>query len=276
MAEIISPTEEAIVRALGRFHYCTSKHLLRLGVAKHPGPIQAALKTLRERSPMLVRSLDFGALPIHGRLPILYALTERGADLLLEAGTDPQHAQWVKSAHLFANDYVHRCQCVDLHISLALWLETESGVLETIKTYYGRGQHEGTTARPATAMTIKDKVIAPDLIATFTMPDGVTRLLLIEQHNGDDARRLFAQVQTYCHPGTWAAIEDAQNYPHGARLLLVFEKQRTLEKLQALAAKDDTVMACAHRLFLKTHEETTGGFYGDWEGLGDVEARELF
>lgn len=273
---IISPTEEAILRALGQFHYCHSKHLIRLGVAKHPGPVQAALKTLRERSPLLVRALDFGVLPGVGRLPILYGLTERGADTLLDLGVPEEHTQWVKTPNLFTNDYQHRCQCVDLHISIAQWLDTVDGALNTFLTYYSKGRLEGGTTRQATALTIGEHRLAPDLVATFTMPDGNTRLCVVEQHNGDDAKRLLRQVQVYASLRVLQAIEDAHNYPHGLRLLLVFEKEKTLEKFRKLAAKDSNITARANRLFLKTHEEAVAGFYSGWRGIEGEERRALF
>lgn len=267
MADVITPTEEAILRALGQFHYCTSKHLMRLGVSRHPGPVQSALKTLRERTPMLVRALDFGLLPGVGRLPILYGLTERGADLLLEAGIEENHAQWIKSDHLFANDYVHRCQCVDLHISIADWLASVDGTLDTFVTYYTRGRKEGSALQQATTVIAGPNKLSPDIVFKFTMPDGKSRLCAVEQHNGDDAKRLIRQVAIYASPGVWQAIEDAYDYSHGVRLLLIFEKEKTLEKFQKLAEKEADIVKSAHRVFLKTHERTVKEYYSGWEKI---------
>ncbi|WP_420417401.1 hypothetical protein [Pacificispira sp.] len=276
MPDVIAPTEEAILRALGRFHYLNSKHLLRLGIANRPGPIQESLKVLRERSPSLVRALDFGVLPTVGRLPILYCLTERGAGLLIETGVSEEHAQSVKSSHLFANDYAHRCMCVDLHITLALWCDTVGAELDCYRSYYSRGRSDGTTAKQATALTVSGEQFIPDAVFKFTMPDGLSRLCVFELHNGDDAKRLLRQVNAYCNPAVWRRIEDAYDYENAVRLLLIFEKPKTLQRFRQLAAKESTVAASARRIFAKTHSDIMSDFLEGWEGVATDESRPLF
>jgi hypothetical protein len=53
-------------------------------------------------------------------------------------------------------------------------------------------------------------------------------------------------------------------------LLLIFEKEKTLEKFRKFTAKDTLINDRAKRIYPKTHEEAVADFYSEWRGIEGV------
>src|SRR4051812_25173752 len=82
--ERYSQTEEAILEALATYRFLTPKQMLRLSVTKAPSHLYEVLRALELRKPLVVKKLDFGALPKYGRLDTTFVLTQAGAEVLRE------------------------------------------------------------------------------------------------------------------------------------------------------------------------------------------------
>jgi len=82
------------------------------------------------------------------------------------------------------------------------------------------------------------------------------------------------QIEVYCQALHQRVIEDSYSYPHSARVLIVFENEKCLQKTRVLFVKRDDLKAYSPNFFLKTKDEIQeGDFKLGWRKLNNNDER---
>ena len=123
-AERYSSTEGAVLEALATYRFMTAKQLVKAGVSISLPHVRTVLRKLQKKRPALVAGLDFGALPIEGKLARMHWLTPYGADVLEEMHGGSVTFDVPKKVRLFRHDYAHRRATVDTLISFRQWAKS--------------------------------------------------------------------------------------------------------------------------------------------------------
>ncbi|MEM6914634.1 MAG: hypothetical protein AAF511_11735 [Pseudomonadota bacterium] len=263
----LPPTGFNVLRALDTYRFLTVSQMLRLGVANDPGNLRKVLGRMvsaRRDANGIPRQkeigvLDFGVLPRIGRLSRLYFLAPEGAALLAEADRDRPDPKPVLHAVRFRNDYFHRVNTIDFHITLSQFAEANGHEITLTRQYFNRLPKTGNTPpRPSTSIDLKPGYIDPDSIYMLRDPDGTERLLLVEIANGHQVDRVVKKLPLYGKALAQDKINHAFDYGSRApRVLWLFDQPRTLELVQQRAADDDWAQASMLYFFMRPLAETT-------------------
>lgn len=279
MQDVVRATnaQMALMSALSRFRYLTTRHMVRLGISPSLRHVQRALRDLTQRRRPLVGFLDFGAVPTLGKLHRVYYLTERGGDVLLDAGYDPQTVSWPQKVRLFPHDYAHRLNCIDFHISVALWATTNQSEFGQWDSYYDHGSigSDG-RAHPRSRVAWEQGSLVPDSIFMLTAEDGEQRLFAFEMHNGTDTARLTPKMRNYAQACRERVIETPYGYPASVRVLLIFEDENTLQKAGDRLLRDNVMEERSAQFFGHTLDGVSRDFRQGWRQLGTGQTSALF
>ncbi len=280
MAQDISALADSqvfILKALATYRFLTVKQFLKLDYKISRNQLYSKLKPMREDAKPLVKSIDFGSIPGVGRLDAIYCLSTHGAKVVRDLGVAENEINYPKRVTAFKNEYNHRIFCVDFHIALNSFAGEIGANVDLFETYYSDGKKRGKKGVPRTSFELDGSPIVPDAIFSFTTNDGIRRLCCFEQHNGEDAKRLINQLENYSPFLFSKTIEQAYDYPHSSRVLIVFESQKCLEKVQAAFAKNEALQPFAKHYFLKTNDDLENKpFKDEWHGFGEFGTRSLF
>jgi len=248
----ITPTGFKVLEALNTYRFLTIPQMLRLGVAKDRGNLSKVLNGMISAKkdgqgiprPKEIGALDFGSVPGIGRLARLYFLAPKGAVELAALDRDGPPVKAIEHAVRFRNDYFHRVNTVDFHITLALFAAQTGHEIDLVRQYFTRLPKEGKAPpRPCTSIDLKPGFIDPDSLYRMTGPDGKERLLLVEIANGHKVDRIVRKLPLYAQALETKKINQALSYEKGVRILWVFEHERTLKLVQIRAAQDAWVQA---------------------------------
>ena len=274
--ERLTPTELAALEALARYRFLIPAQMMRLGVTASDRHLYVALRALSARTRAPIGKLDFGALPGHGRLPVVYFLTRHGAELVEDLHGDGVPVAVPAHVRLFQRDYFHRLNTVDAHIAVRRWADRAGANLDLFDTYFDHGQtaeHGRPGARTRVALST-GRSLVPDAVLAFTLA-GVTRVCAVEMVNGSRTARVEDQVGAYMHALAEGAIEAAYQAGHGVRVLLIFESEAGLELARARLAGRDALTRFASHFFLKTLSQLQADFVPGWRRLNG-ERSDLF
>jgi|GEM_PF-2621338 len=267
-----------ILKALANYRFLTVSQMLALDYDISRTQIYSKIKLLREGTKPLVQTIDLGSLPGKGRLDVIYYLSQHGALVLQDLGLELENINYPKRIRALSTDYLHRISSVDFHVAASLWAKSEAIRLDKYESYYDDGK-KGPKGKSVqrTHISFGNKKFMPDAIFKFTTADDISRLCCFELHNGVEVKRLMEQLEVYCEALQVRAIEDSYNYPHSARVLLVFEQEKCLQKVQMAFQKRDDLADYRPNFFCKTVDEITdGNFKEDWHTLYDENLRPLF
>jgi hypothetical protein len=257
----ITPTGFKVLEALNTYRFLTIPQMLRLGIAKDRGNLSKVLSSMisakRDDSgiprPKEIGVLDFGSIAGIGRLARLYFLAPKGADDLTALDRDGPPARAIEHAVRFRNDYFHRVNTVDFHITLAMFANQFGHEINLVRQYFTRLPKDGKApARPSTSIDLRPGYIDPDSIYKITDQDQRSRLLLVEIANGQKVDRIVKKLIQYAQVLESKKINQAFDYDKGVRVLWIFEHQRTLELVQKRMASDEWVQAYDQHVFLRT------------------------
>lgn len=258
----LSPTGFNVLQALNTYRFLTVKQMVRVGVAKDEGNLRKVLAGMvsakRDANglprPKEIGMIDFGVLPRIGRLSRLYFLAPEGAGLLSEADRDGPEPKPVRHAVRFQNDYFHRVNTVDFHITLAQFAASMGHEITLVRQYFNRLPKEGKTPpRPSTSIDLNPGYLDPDSTYMLRDRNGTERLLLVEIANGHKVDRVVSKLPKYGQALAEDKINRAFNYGKRApRVLWLFEHERTLELVQKRAADDPWVKASLPYFFMQT------------------------
>jgi hypothetical protein len=271
-----------VLKALAKYRYLTTNHMLAMGIAKDRGHLGKVLTNLLStnkkdgvpgRRPKEIGELDFGVKVGKGRLPRMYYLTRRGADLLEHVQPDLVPVPFPPRVVQFAPDYEHRVRTVDFHITLSLWaLENEQTVVWFRRYYDWWPASKKARQHPVTRIALEHKNIVPDAIFLLRDATETERLCIFEMANGMDTGRVVEQMREYCRGLDQGRINQAFDYGKKAvRILFVFEHQRLLDLVQAKAMKDRWIQQYAPHFFLKTSDNCDPyTLQKDWHRLDET------
>lgn len=278
LIEGLTETEQSIFEALATYRYLTAEQMMRLGVTSAKRHLYVVLRKLKLRQPHVIVELDFGTLVGHGRLPRLYALTPRGAEILSEALRYDEHIDAPKRVTKFKRDYFHRMNCVDFHITLRLWAKRHGAAIDFFETYYDHATEQSARGGfyPKTRIRISSGVLVPDAMFSFTTRDGKQRLCAFEMYNGTETGRVQKQLRRYVAAHNEEAIEDTYKYEAAARLICVFDTKRGQELVKSRMAGDRGFSAFAPFVFSKTIGEVGENFVSGWQQFHREEKVPLF
>ncbi len=287
--EHLSPIGFAILKALAEYRYLTTNQILDLGLAKDRGYLGKVLSGLlsvggkgagKQRRPKEIGELDFGVKVGKGRLPRMYYLTKRGAELLEHVQPDLTPVPYPPRVVQFAPDYEHRVRTIDFHIALNAWAKTSEQEVLWFRRYYDWWPAtEKSRQHPVTRIQLEHKNIVPDALFMLNDNASIERLFAFELANGMDTGRVVDQMREYCRGLDQGRINDAFDYGKKAvRILYVFEHQRLLELVQTKAMKDRWLQNYAPHFFLKTADECSPTTMQiNWHNLdASLAPRQLF
>lgn len=272
MVDIVSlkPSEIAILDALGTFRFLTAEQMVTAGAGKTKSALYTLLKSLTDGRKAPVAKLDFGSIPGRGRLSQVYYLTARGGELLADAGRDADTIQVPKRVRLFGNDYDHRLGCVDFHVALTQWAKRHEQTIERYVTYYAHGTKSSAgDFSPGTTVSWSTGKLTADAVFQLRDRCGIPRLFCFELHRGTEVRRIVEQFHVYVEAVRREAIESTFDYPHAARILLVFEELQAIATFRKRIAPTlaDLEAGVTERFYLHALENVLGAFHTSWCNL---------
>lgn len=265
-----------VLRALNVYRFLTVKQMLKLGIARDVGHLRKVLagmisarqsKTGQVR-PKEIGMIEFGVLPRIGRLSRLYYLARDGAELLREFDPDGPEPQPILRPVRFQNDYFHRVNTIDFHITLQKFANQTGQEITINRQYFNRLPKSGKTPpRPSTSIDLQPGYLDPDSTYMLRDRDGTERLLLVEIANGQRVDRIVNKLPRYGQALAEDKINRAFKYGKRApRILWLFDRQRTLELVQERAASDEWIQATQPYFFMRTlHDCTPGNFLENWQ-----------
>lgn len=192
-----------VLEALAMFQYLTSQQLTTVLPSTSNSTVNRYLRALRIIDKPLVRDLNFGFVPWKWPIAPVYCLTEKWVKWLMK--------HWKYSLKnikrplgrscFFATDYYHRIATIDFKISFIKWISRQSYTLNFFHCYFEREWSNNSlswiTSKSKASLNAWDLQIIPDAIIGYQTPEW-SKLILFEQHMGNDAKRALRQIQWHC------------------------------------------------------------------------------
>ena len=258
LSDVIKPIEEKILLALATYRFLNTEQLLALKLATRT-QLYDNLSTLRRRQPLLIRELDFRKTVFGGAR--LYALTPRGAELLMQHGLVAKEPRSSAKGELFANDYWHRIACVNFHIYLREFVTNQGGELDFYDTYFDMVDN-AKGFLPKTAMRFGPHVIVPDAMFAFTIK-GVKRLCAVEVYRHKRTGLIEEKMASYLVALSERVIEKTYQYAKSVRVLLCFDDLSAMQLIQKRMR--DTVGEGSPHFFLAPLDTLKEMFLDGWQ-----------
>jgi hypothetical protein len=266
-------TENQLValELLAKYKYLTSSQFVRMGLYKKRAYLTNALKPLLDTKRALIAKHDFN--PIQGKLESLYYLTKHGKNILLDEFEYSESNIKAPSglSHIKLKDYHHRKLTIDFYIYLNQWLESNNGYIDFLNYYFdkiGTNRSDDKSRRVKALNRIdidESQSFIPDINAIFYRNNN-KYIILFEQHNGKDSKRLFEQLQTHIIAISECVVAKKYNNSHTSshRVVVVCEeksvKESVIQRLQSL----DSIEYYYNFFIFKTNAELEDNFYDDW------------
>lgn len=261
----LTPVGQAVLEALAKYWYLTTNQMLALGVARdrgHLGKVLASLLSISKttddtsRRAKEIGELDFGTLVGKGRLPRMYYLTPKGAELVGMIHPDLAPIPYPVRVTKFSNDYSHRVRSVDFHIMVNAWAERNAQRIDWWQNYFDFSAN----SFPATRFRVGKRNIVPDISFMLHDQAQTERLFVVEVANGMDTSRVTRQLKNYCKALQDGAINTHYDYGNNAvRILFVFEHRRLMELVQKRADTDPWVSEFLPHFFFQPVDTLTAG-----------------
>jgi hypothetical protein len=223
-----------VLEALAIFQYLTSQQISTILPNVSISTVNRYLRALRKADKPLVRVLQFGFVPWKWPLAPVYCLTERWAKWLA--------AQWTYSLNnikrplgrscFFAADYYHRLATIDFKISLIKWISRQWYTLNFYHCYFERewsnNTLSGATSQSKALLKAWDLQIIPDAIVGYQTPQW-SKLILFEQHMGNDAKRALKQIQWHCFFLSLWVVNKKYGSQRNSCIYYVFENKSCMD-----------------------------------------------
>lgn len=258
------------LRLLNQYRFLTNSQFLRLGLVKDQCSVYkiAARFSLAKRPH--IGKKDFGFISGKGRLPHLYYLEKRGAQVLTEAlRLDDDEVHYEKVKPPFAQDFFHRMALIDFHIELDIFAEKYDCRVPFFHTYFDtEGANRGTPAheqlRRMTKVPLGKYHLIPDGIFLVDPPDGKKRLFALEVYNGRDTKRVHKQLAKHLQAQAEGAVAEAYGLRLPYRVLMTFETENAMQAVMR-RIRDDSQFADSEPYFaFSTLENVRRDFARGW------------
>jgi len=258
-----------LLEALATYKYLNSSQMLDMGISPNRSNLfQNIIKGIRDiKKPYIIRQ----RMPKNGGfagLSDIYCLSKNGAlwledELILDRDKIrlPVGRQTVTT-----RDYKHRVATINIHIALQKWLESLDEEMLLVSAYFDRpGSQRNGTPRILNKVEISEyKYLLPDLITHFSFGGG-SKIIVWEQHNGKDTKKLLRQVETHLIALKKGLIGKKLGVDKLHRIGWVFEyesiMQASIKRLNDLYGHDDNL----YKFFVfKTNEAVQSNFADNW------------
>lgn len=227
---VISPIQEKILCALGKYKFLTSLQAWTIIGNKNIQSIYNDLRILRGKE--LVDCIVYGGVSKSGTMHKLNYLTTKGAKVVAEIlQTELDSIKFPKSTNtLVKNDFIHRIHTIDQHIAFDKWFE-QSHELLFFDRYFDklgsqRKQADGALHSKTRVQLDDINFINPDVIfayGTIQKPN----LFVLEIANGLDTKRIVQQVKGGIYAAYTGAVADKYQLQVTPKLLVALEHEGT-------------------------------------------------
>ena len=255
------------IELLATYKYLTSSQFVKMGVFKKRAYLTNSLKILLDVKNPLISKHDFN--PINGKLESFYYLTKYGKRFLLNECEceETQIKMPISLSTVYLKDYFHRKYTIDFHIAFRQWVESQKGQVNFLKYYFdkagnNRSGNDYVTALNKIQLDEKTSFI-PDINAKFIINDK-EYLFLFEQHNGDDAKRLFEQLYVHIHAISKNAVSSKYNYKKPYKVVVVCEEKSVKDSVIKRLVKEQGIEHYNNFFIFKTNDELKEDFYNNW------------
>lgn len=273
----LSPSQERILLSLARYKFLTAGQMLRLGIMTDRANLNKQISELRYWKNPLVGSVTFGVNPKFWKLESIHHLTSHGAALIKERLSPTAPVRFPKAnTVLFAQDYFHRKNTIDIHIVIQERAFNNNVELLFFLVYFDKlstGKSKGFRAETYIPFWENEYLIADAICMLQTQ--NRKELYAIEVFNGMNVQRVHQSLLQHL-----MALKDGQpsklfELDYGSRVLCVFELDSC--KIQVMKRLcDDEHFAFAKDYFLfKTLDEIKENVFDGWQ-LFDDEIVKLF
>lgn len=257
-----------VLEALATFKYLTTQQMLDMSIStSRPNLLQNVLKNIRDiKYPYIHRqSMPSNHAP---RLCDIYHLTKKGAEWLEDERILEKHVirYPIGKRPVTTRDYAHRVATINIHIALNNWLGDQGEEMFLVSSYFDRpGSQRNGTPRILNKVEISPyKYLLPDLITHFSYGDD-EKIIVWEQHNGKDTKKLIRQVETHIQALKGGLIGKKVGIDKLHRIGLVFEHesimQASIKRLNALYGLEENI----YKFFLfKTNKTVQSNFFENW------------
>lgn len=251
------------------FKYLTSSQFVKMGVFKKRAYLTNSLKILLDTKHPLISKHDFN--PINGKLESFYYLTKYGKKFLRDelAYDETQIKVPLGVNQIYLKDYFHRKYTIDFHLYFRKWLELNDGQINFLNYYFDKvgnnrsgNKNEYVTALNRIQLNETNSFI-PDINAKFTI-DNKEYFFLFEQHNGNDAKRLFEQLYIHIHAMSKKAVSSKYNYKKPYKVVVVCEEKSVKDSVIKRLQKEEGIEYYNNFFIFKTNDELEKGFYNNW------------
>lgn len=284
----LTVTQEKVLKALATYRYLTVAQMMRLGVAGEQTHLYEVLKGLQmagkpERKPKEIGAMDYGVAVGEGRLPRVYYLTKKGAQLLQGAWPEADLIRYVERPRKVKSLYWHTLQLVDCHIAFRKFAEGSGHHVRWFRSEFdytarrdGPPRSEAQTVYYANG---RKGTLVPDAVTVLDSKSGSELFLAIEVARGTDTGRVEHKIMDYCR----ALADETAWSVHGIRddtdirVLFVFEEASLLEAIIRRMHGNRTFYEWRHHFFGRLLKDVVAdSFCEDWQRFGDREQTDLF
>jgi len=255
------------LKLLATYKYLVSSQFVKLGLYKKRAYLTNSLKSLVDMKRPLLAKYDFN--PINGKLESLYYLTNYGKQFLIEECeySETQIKSPKGSTTVYLKDYFHRKMTVQFHIHLQQYLHKCNGEMIFLNYYFDKTGNNRSKTNHVIAlnriMLNNTTSFIPDINAKF-MINGKEHLLLFEQHNGNDAKRLFEQLYIHITAMSEGSVDEKYNIKKAYFVIIVCEyesvKTSVIKRLQQIKG----IESYDNFFLFKTDKELEENFNENW------------
>jgi len=199
----LSVPQERLLLALARYRYMTAPQMIAAGVAKNASHIRADVlpPLCRRAHDNLIQYEEPPQFHATGRAPRIYALTERGAEVVAEInGCNPSEISYPVGGIQLARELEHRVAYIDACIALDNWIKADPAreIHELRHEFVKTGSNRGGSSNRLRSTCRVDIPGTRD----FIIPDGLAyfhtgtrpRAVAIEIHHKSDTKQCVAQL----------------------------------------------------------------------------------
>lgn len=277
----ITENQTTALEWLATFKYLTSSQFVKMGLFKKRAYVTNSLKVLTDMKKPLIAKHDFN--PITGKLESFYYLTKDGKNFLIDEldYTEPQIKAPKGLSPVRLKDYFHRKYTIDFYIGLKQWLVSNGGEINFLNYYFDKVGNNRNADESKHVTTLNKtqpkgvKTFIPDVNTMFSI-DGKKYLYLFEQHNGNDAKRLFEQLYVHIVAISQRAVSKKYNFQKPHKVVVVCEHESVKNAVIQRLREGQNIQHYNDFFIFKTNAELKDDFYNNWTLLNGKSTTFLF
>jgi hypothetical protein len=282
--DTLTVPQQAVLEALARYRYLSVAQMVAAGVARNESHIRAdVLPRLCQRvSGNLVEAHDFPQFSAKGRLPKIYTLTQRGAEIVADIRQcEAGNILWPIGGVQYANDFPHRAAYLDACIAFDRWIAADDARhCRALCHYFDK---TGANRSGVNRMRSVNRIDLPD--GSHIIPDGLAffdngerlRAVAIELHRATSTGDVVAKLADYFIALETDAVSRYFGHDKAARVLsIATEPALILRVMNRLVALPGFVGSRAFELMAFNSLDTVKADFGQGWVRADQKPVEIF